>query len=127
MAATPVTIPILPEADRLTEGTSYMLYAVDQAGNVSLASPSIFTVDRLAPSLGEAEQEGEAGWRNGTPMNDDRFGGASAVLADGDVVVIGGGMVATGERYDVKNDEWSRLGRRWSTKRLFKLCGNLRS
>lgn len=42
-------------------------------------------------------------------MNDDRFGGASAVLADGDVVVIGGGMVATGERYDVKNDEWSSL------------------
>ncbi|MGG1661312.1 Kelch repeat-containing protein [Brevibacillus sp. NRS-1366] len=103
------TILFVPEETRLRERESYLMYAVDRNnGLVSLPSASVFTVDREAPIFDQADIK-EAGWQDGEDMNEARYGGASAVLSDGDVLVVGGNILKTGERYDVKREKWSTI------------------
>lgn len=108
IAGEAVTISFVSEDARITDGEAYILYAVDDKGSVSLPSANVFTVDLETPTIDQASIE-DSGWQDGAEMNDPRHGGASVVLSDGDVLVVGGGMVKTGERYDVKREKWSSI------------------
>ncbi|WP_213022342.1 Kelch repeat-containing protein [Brevibacillus reuszeri] len=100
-----VTISFVSEDTRITDGEAYILFAIDDKGGVSLPSANVFSVDLETPTIDQASIE-DSGWQGGAEMNDSRYGGASVVLADGDVLVVGGGMVKSGERYDVRRDKW---------------------